>query len=83
MRYHTLVINIFTFRTEREFSEQQATKQPVDGMQHTVTGWHQRLRSPACWFTRTCGSGRLDYCLTGNDSGTGHVAYSGEWRGCI
>ncbi|RDH27267.1 hypothetical protein BDQ94DRAFT_175742 [Aspergillus welwitschiae] len=28
-------------------SEQQATRQLVDEMQHTVAGWHQRLRSPA------------------------------------
>ncbi|KAI3051539.1 hypothetical protein CBS147353_11582 [Aspergillus niger] len=34
-------------RCEQEFSEQQATRQLVDEMQHTVAGWHQRLRSPA------------------------------------
>ncbi|BCR99846.1 uncharacterized protein AKAW2_50188S [Aspergillus luchuensis] len=32
---------------EQEFSEQQATRQLVDEMQHTVAGWHQQLRSPA------------------------------------
>ncbi|KAI3055655.1 hypothetical protein CBS147353_11296 [Aspergillus niger] len=34
-------------RCRQEFSERQATQQLVDEMQHSVAGWHQRLRSPA------------------------------------
>ncbi|RDH26784.1 hypothetical protein BDQ94DRAFT_176141 [Aspergillus welwitschiae] len=34
-------------RCRQGFSERQATQQLVDEMQHTVAGWHQRLRSPA------------------------------------
>ncbi|OJZ80219.1 hypothetical protein ASPFODRAFT_53705 [Aspergillus luchuensis CBS 106.47] len=34
-------------RSRQEFSGRQATQQLVDEMQHTVAGWHQRLRSPA------------------------------------
>ncbi|RDH26528.1 hypothetical protein BDQ94DRAFT_177483 [Aspergillus welwitschiae] len=34
-------------RCRQEFSERQVTQKLVDEMQHSVAGWHQRLRSPA------------------------------------
>ncbi|GLA67141.1 hypothetical protein AtubIFM54640_010118 [Aspergillus tubingensis] len=34
-------------RCRQVVSERQATQKLVDEMQHTVAGWHQRLRSPA------------------------------------
>ncbi|KAI2929874.1 hypothetical protein CBS147321_10680 [Aspergillus niger] len=34
-------------RCRQEFSEWQVAQQLVDEMQHSVAGWHQRLRSPA------------------------------------
>ncbi|KAI3054907.1 hypothetical protein CBS147353_11376 [Aspergillus niger] len=34
-------------RCRQEFSEWQVAQQLVDEMQHSVAGWHQRLRNPA------------------------------------